>query len=148
MYAKSARKCRLYLLCGCRVDAGGSAAVTRCEFLVLEVSGEIAQREGWLSLDECQRRRDAERVRSGACLIPEGRGVFAALSVRENLLLQRPRWIRDGSKVDSAIAVFPELGKRLDERAGSMSGGRQQMRALARAWLSNPSIVHWRSPTR
>ncbi|MCW3065446.1 MAG: transporter related [Solirubrobacterales bacterium] len=85
-------------------------------------------------------RRPHERVRGGLCLIPEGHGVFPSLSVRENLRLQVPPWVRDTS-VDEAIAAFPALGTALGRRAGSLSGGQQQMLALARCFLSRPKLA-------
>jgi len=78
-------------------------------------------------------------ARSGVCHIPEGRGIFRSLSVRENLLVQA-RTSRSEA-IDRAIDAFPRLGERLDQRAGTMSGGEQQMLALARAYLSDPRFV-------
>jgi branched-chain amino acid transport system ATP-binding protein len=80
------------------------------------------------------------RARLGVCLIPEGRGIFRSLTVRENLELQIPPWRKDRS-VDAAIEAFPLLGQRLRQVAGSLSGGQQQMLALARAYLSAPDVV-------
>ena len=80
------------------------------------------------------------RAREGLCLIPEGRGIFADLSVKENLRLLVPPWEKNAD-MDRALDAFPILGERLDQRAGSMSGGQQQMLALARCWLCNPSVV-------
>lgn len=80
------------------------------------------------------------RSRSGICLIPEGRGVFPSLSVRENLQLQIPRWRPDKS-IDVALEVFPALARRLGQAAGTMSGGQQQMLALSRAFLAEPALV-------
>ena len=81
-----------------------------------------------------------QRARAGICLIPEGRGIFPGLSVRENLLMQVPTW-KKSDGFDAAIETFPVLGERLGQRAGSMSGGQQQMLALARCWLSDPDVV-------
>jgi branched-chain amino acid transport system ATP-binding protein len=80
------------------------------------------------------------RARLGVCLIPEGRGIFRSLTVRENLELQVPPRRKDRS-FDAAIEAFPLLGQRLGQAAGSMSGGQQQMLALARAYLSGPEVV-------
>ncbi len=80
-----------------------------------------------------------QRVRHGLCLIPEGRGIFRSLTVRENLALQVPPW--SDQAIEPAIAAFPVLGKRLNQVAGTMSGGEQQMLALARCYLSRPSVV-------
>jgi branched-chain amino acid transport system ATP-binding protein len=80
------------------------------------------------------------RARRGLCHIPEGRAIFRALSVRDNLELAIPPWSKQ-SGFDAAIDVFPALGKRLSQTAGSMSGGEQQMLALGRAFLADPAVV-------
>ena len=85
-------------------------------------------------------QRPSRRARAGLCLIPEGRGVFPGMTVRENLVLQVPRWVTSSSAA-AALDVFPGLKQYLSRQAGSLSGGQQQMLALARAWLGNPSVV-------
>jgi len=81
-----------------------------------------------------------ERARLGICDIPEGRGIFPSLSVRENLLLQS--FHRQEAQVLAlATEAFPILGKRLKQLAGSLSGGEQQMLALSRAYVTQPSLV-------
>jgi branched-chain amino acid transport system ATP-binding protein len=80
------------------------------------------------------------RARKGLCLIPEGHGVYPRLTVRENLLLLTPPWLK-GESTDKALDAFPALRSRLGDRAGTLSGGQQQMVALARCHLANPSIV-------
>jgi branched-chain amino acid transport system ATP-binding protein len=79
------------------------------------------------------------RARAGLCLVPEGRGIFRNLSVRENLSL----WIPKGSDTDmgQVLDVFPVLRPRLSQQAGTLSGGEQQMVALARCYLASPSVV-------
>jgi branched-chain amino acid transport system ATP-binding protein len=84
--------------------------------------------------------RAHERARAGLCLIPEGRGIFPNLSVRENLVLQIPPWLKDAS-YEAALEAFPILKERLSQRAGSLSGGQQQMLALSRPFLAGPRIV-------
>lgn len=80
------------------------------------------------------------RARDGICLIPEGRAIYRRLSVRENLAMQVGN--REVSRaIDLAVATFPDLGRRLDQQAGTMSGGQQQMLAVARAIVSEPSLV-------
>jgi branched-chain amino acid transport system ATP-binding protein len=81
-----------------------------------------------------------DRTRRGLCLIPEGRGIFRSLTVRENLELFRPSRAAGGG-LDSVIDVFPVLGQRIGQVAGTMSGGEQQMLALARAFLASPRVV-------
>jgi branched-chain amino acid transport system ATP-binding protein len=76
----------------------------------------------------------------GLCHIPEGRGVFAQLTVRENVVLQS-RAGQEAATIERACEMFPALGRRLGQRAGSLSGGEQQMLALARAYVSSPRLV-------
>src|ERR1044072_8101618 len=77
----------------------------------------------------------------GLCHVPEGRGGFPPLTVRENLVLfAAPGGGR--AAVDQAVDVFPRLGDKLDQSAGTMSGGEQQMLALARAYISGaPALL-------
>jgi branched-chain amino acid transport system ATP-binding protein len=79
-------------------------------------------------------------VASGICHIPEGRGVFPQLTVRENLALQA-RVGPTEDAVNVAVEAFPALRSRLSDRAGSLSGGQQQMLALSRAFVSEPKLV-------
>ena len=110
--------------------------------LLRVASGIVRPTAGSISIDghDVTTRPSHARARSGLCLIPEGRGVFADLTVRENLRLQVPPWA-ESADIDQAIDAFPVLGERLHQRAGSMSGGQQQMLALARCWLARPSCV-------
>jgi branched-chain amino acid transport system ATP-binding protein len=76
----------------------------------------------------------------GVCHVPEGRGIFRALSVKDNIRLQA----KDAFEEDPVTAVadaFPRLGERLTQRAGTMSGGEQQMLALARAYVAGATTV-------
>ncbi|MEW6472862.1 MAG: ABC transporter ATP-binding protein [Actinomycetota bacterium] len=81
-----------------------------------------------------------ELAQAGLCHVPEGRGVFPRLTVRENLVLQAPAG-REAEAIDRATAAFPVLGSRLHQAAGTMSGGEQQMLALARAYVTEPRVV-------
>jgi branched-chain amino acid transport system ATP-binding protein len=81
-----------------------------------------------------------KRARLGMCHVPEGRGVFPTLTVADNLRLQAPARV-DRKAIARAVEAFPRLGERLQQRAGTMSGGEQQMLALARAYVSEPSVV-------
>ncbi|WP_039801781.1 ABC transporter ATP-binding protein [Nocardia araoensis] len=104
--------------------------------------GLLPVRSGTVALDgaDTTRSRPARRARAGLCLIPEGRGVFAGLTVGENLRLLTPPW-RRRSAADAVLDIFPALRSTLNQRAGSLSGGQQQMLSLARAWLASPTIV-------
>lgn len=83
-------------------------------------------------------------VESGIALVPEGRGVFAQLTVLENLMLgayaARAR-AREDENLDHVLTLFPRLRERLKQSVGTMSGGEQQMVAIARALMSNPSFL-------
>ncbi len=84
--------------------------------------------------------RPHQLVRSGVCHVPEGRGIFPSLTVRDNLRMH----VRSGSEeelIAKAIEVFPSLGRRIGALAGTMSGGEQQMLALARAYIQNPRLA-------
>jgi branched-chain amino acid transport system ATP-binding protein len=85
-------------------------------------------------------RSPQQRSKDGVCLIPEGRGIFRSLSVRDNLELFRPAWAAK-ERLERVVSVFPVLGERLGQTAGTLSGGEQQMLALSRAFLSSPSLV-------
>jgi branched-chain amino acid transport system ATP-binding protein len=78
--------------------------------------------------------------RRGVCLVPEGRGIFRALSVADNLRLQAGKGSARAAIV-RAVEAFPRLGERLKQNAGTLSGGEQQMLALAHAYVSQPSVV-------
>lgn len=83
-------------------------------------------------------------VRSGMTLVPEGRRVFASLTVDENLMLGGAKHSLRGNpalvKADM-LALFPILAERLHQKAGSLSGGEQQMLAIARALMSSPDLL-------
>ncbi len=82
-----------------------------------------------------------ELARRGLCLIPEGRGIFPNLTVRENLwmITQTGATMRDIE--DVAYAQFPRLGERRKQLAGTLSGGEQQMLAMSRALSTNPALL-------
>jgi branched-chain amino acid transport system ATP-binding protein len=76
----------------------------------------------------------------GVCHVPEGRGVFPPLTVAQNLELFSPPGQERESR-ERAVEAFPVLGERLNQVAGTMSGGQQQMLALARSYVTNPGLV-------
>jgi len=86
------------------------------------------------------RRKPHLRARAGLCLIPEGRGIFPSLTVRENLRLHGSASERRET-LDRIVEAFPALGGRLGAVAGRLSGGQQQMVALGRCLVTNPSVV-------
>lgn len=80
-------------------------------------------------------------ARAGLCLIPEGRGIFPNLTVRENLWMNTYRGVSQKSVEEAAFARFPRLKDRRNQTAGTMSGGEQQMLALSRAVATQPAVL-------
>jgi branched-chain amino acid transport system ATP-binding protein len=80
-------------------------------------------------------------ARKGLCLIPEGRGVFPNLTVRENLWVMTHSGRGRRHVERCAFERFPRLGERRDQPAGTLSGGEQQMLALARAVATSPRLL-------
>ena len=79
-------------------------------------------------------------ARMGVVHVPEGRGIFPSLSVRENLDMAST-FSDSANPVDEATTLFPVLGNRLSQMAGSLSGGEQQMLSLARALMTRPKLL-------
>lgn len=82
-----------------------------------------------------------EASRLGICSIPEGRGVFANLTVRENLWVATGTGRKRSEIEDAAYVRFPKLAERRNQLAGSMSGGEQQMLSLSRALGTDPVVL-------
>jgi branched-chain amino acid transport system ATP-binding protein len=81
------------------------------------------------------------RARRGICTVPEGRGIFPNLSVRENLLMATQVGVPMDRVEDVTFAQFPQLSARRKQLAGTLSGGEQQMLALARAFATDPKLL-------
>jgi ABC-type branched-subunit amino acid transport system ATPase component len=92
------------------------------------------------------------RARAGLALVPEGRQIFAELSVRENLALSRAAGRLDQTaypdRLKNVLAIFPRLEACLDRRGGSLSGGEQQMLAIGRGLLLDPKVLMLDEPTQ
>ncbi len=89
------------------------------------------------------RSRAADIVAAGLVQVPEGRRVFPDLTVRENLLLggyRRGRAQR-GRNLERSLALFPRLAERMSQRAGTLSGGEQQMLAIGRGLMAEPRLL-------
>jgi len=89
-------------------------------------------------------------VEAGLALVPEGRGVFGALTVRENLLLgAHPARARQGeaARLEGILSLFPRLTERMGQAVRTMSGGEQQMVAIGRALMSAPEILALDEPS-
>jgi branched-chain amino acid transport system ATP-binding protein len=112
------------------------------------ISGTIPVTSGAIRLDgrRIENRRPNRIAERGVRLVPEGRGVFPALSVRDNLrVLHRsvPADLRDSWEawLEDVTDSFPRLGERLDQAAGSLSGGEQQMLSVCRALGHSSRVI-------
>ncbi len=102
------------------------------------ISGVIPISSGTLSLNgtRIDRKRPYRRAALGLAHVEQGRTSFTELTTEENLLVAS-----GGSSIDEALTLFPNLERRRSVRAGLLSGGEQQMLALARAFLRQPSVL-------
>lgn len=119
--------------------AGKTTLMNTLMGLVRSEKGEIRLGKRVISREPPHRR-----VSFGLALVPEGRHVFPGLTVRENLLIGVYR--RATSQVvqrdlEWVFTLFPELEVRLSQKAGTLSGGEQQMLAIGRALMSQPSLL-------
>jgi branched-chain amino acid transport system ATP-binding protein len=108
------------------------------------IAGALRARAGSVRFDgaEIAGRPSHEIVRRGITLVPEGRLVFPQMTVRENLLMgAHTRPSHAAASVDRAFALFPRLAERRAQLAGSLSGGEQQMLAIARGMMSDPRLM-------
>jgi branched-chain amino acid transport system ATP-binding protein len=110
--------------------------------LLRTVCGLLPVRDGRIHIGgvDVTRQPAHRRAHLGLCYIPEGRGIFRSLTVRENLRLQARRG-GEAQAVERAEAAFPVLGKRLSQAAGTLSGGEQQMLAVMQAYVGDPKVI-------
>ncbi|HZQ79902.1 MAG TPA: ABC transporter ATP-binding protein [Acidimicrobiia bacterium] len=110
--------------------------------LLRVASGLMPPRRGRVTLDGTVLTGQAsyQAAAQGVCHVPEGRGIFRSLTVRENLMLFSAAGT-EGRGLERAVEAFPKLGQRLSQVAGTMSGGEQQMVALARAYIGSPRVI-------
>jgi branched-chain amino acid transport system ATP-binding protein len=124
------------------IGANGAGKTT----LLMAISGVVSPRGGSIRFSEAPLAglRPHEVMRLGVGHAPEGRRIFPRLTVRENLELggftqqDRARLRRD---IDEACGLFPVLGERMDQLGGTLSGGEQQMLAIARALVGHPRLL-------
>ncbi len=151
---------------GLKVAYGGIQAVKGVDFEVREgelvsligsngagktttmkaITGSLGMNDGDIEyLGKSIRGRGAwDLVREGLVMVPEGRGVFARMTITENLLMgayTRNDQAGIQADVEKMFNIFPRLRERKDQLAGTMSGGEQQMLAMGRALMSQPKVL-------
>ena len=117
-------------------NGAGKSSLMKC------IAGLLKPQCGEVYLNDKKMESAAYRVvESGVSLVPEGRWIFPNLTVEENLLLGGYTSRNRAAGVERSFAMFPRLEERRRQRAGTMSGGEQQMLAIARGLMSNPKVL-------
>jgi branched-chain amino acid transport system ATP-binding protein len=112
--------------------------------LLKAIFGLVKVREGKISLngEEITNLKANKLVAKGVGFVPQTNNVFPSLTIQENLemgLYQKPKGIKE--RLEFVTEIFPELAKRLGQRAGSLSGGERQMVAMSRALMMGPHVM-------
>lgn len=113
--------------------------------LIRSLLGHVTQRAGRISLfgQDASRAQPHEVARLGIAYVPEGRGIFPNLTVRENLVMAARRG-RDGRNdwtLEHVLSTFPRLAERIAQLGGQLSGGEQQMLSIGRALMTHPELI-------
>ncbi|WP_310625836.1 ABC transporter ATP-binding protein [Limnohabitans sp.] len=113
--------------------------------LIRSLLGHVTQRDGHISLfgNDISKARPHEVARQGVAYVPEGRGVFGNLTVRENLIMaaHRGRDERADWTLERVLHTFPRLTERLNNLGSQLSGGEQQMLSIGRALMTHPELI-------
>lgn len=130
------------------VGANGAGKTTTLRTIV----GQIRPRAGKITFqgEDITRLPAHEVVDRGIILIPEGRQLFPDMTVRENLQMgtyRRAARAAAESRLEEVLALFPRVRERLEQTASSLSGGEQQMVAIARGMMANPKILMFDEPS-
>jgi branched-chain amino acid transport system ATP-binding protein len=117
--------------------------------LLRSLSGDLNPTRGSVHFDgvEVTSRQTEYRVRNGLGHVPQEQAVFGGLTVRENLLVGAMADPRKDARIDEVVQLFPKLGERMSQQAGTLSGGERKMLAISRALLGRPKLLMLDEPT-
>jgi len=117
--------------------------------LLKTLAGDLAPARGSIRFDgqDATRMPTEARVRRGLGHVPQDQAIFGGLTVRENLLLGQMADRTRESRIEEMVALFPRLGERMTQKAGTLSGGERKMLAISRALLGRPYLVMLDEPT-
>jgi len=120
--------------------------------LLRTISGLVKPSQGEIEFDGkvSNRLAPADIVGLGLVMVPEGRQLFPAMSVRDNVLMgcYHPALRKGGvQRLEEVLELFPRIRERLDQLAGSLSGGEQQMVAIARGLMARPKLLMLDEPS-
>jgi branched-chain amino acid transport system ATP-binding protein len=117
--------------------------------LLKTLAGDLLAARGSVRFDgnEIGRLPTERRMRLGIGYVPQEQGVFGRLTVRENLLIGAMTDPGGKERIGEMLALFPPLGKRLSQLAGTLSGGERKMLAISRALLGRPALLMLDEPT-
>lgn len=117
--------------------------------LLKTLAGDLRPSKGSVRFDgvDTTRMPTEMRVRRGLGHVPQEHAVFGGLTVKENLLLGAMADAKGAQRIDEMVALFPRLGQRMSQRAGTLSGGERKMLAISRALLGSPYLIMLDEPT-
>lgn len=137
-----------------RVPSRGGAAILGRNgagktTLLKTLSGDLLPARGEVQFNnvEATRMSTEQRVRAGIGYVPQEHGVFARMTVQENLMVGAMAATKGKDGIDEVLALFPRLGERMSQQAGTLSGGERKMLAIGRALLARPYLLMLDEPT-
>ncbi len=117
--------------------------------LLKTLAGDLKPARGSVSFDgsDLTRTPTEARVRRGIGHVPQEQAIFSGLTVRENLAVGRMADRTGESRIEDVVKLFPRLGERMGQKAGTLSGGERKMLAISRALLGKPYLLMLDEPT-
>jgi branched-chain amino acid transport system ATP-binding protein len=117
--------------------------------LLKTLAGDLRPTRGSIKFDgqDATPMPTEQRVRQGLGHVPQEQAIFASMTVKENLLIGAMADPKGAQRINEMLQLFPRLGQRMSQRAGTLSGGERKMLAISRALLSRPRLIMLDEPT-